>query len=84
MEQLESYKDVETRIRILEQQLALCIEQTEKCAQSGNDAVKEIEIHFEKIVNAIADRKAALILEVSKKVTTQRILDKFQNITINH
>lgn len=71
MEQSEEFKDVQAKLKALEDQLALCDQAKQECEQSGKDAVKDIEDQFAKYLNALAARKAVLLREVEQKVTNQ-------------
>ena len=42
--------------------------------QSGKEAEKNIEEHFGKCINALAERKAVLLKEASQQVTNQSIV----------
>ena len=44
---------------------------------SGREAEKEIEEHFAKCINALAERKAVLLKEASHKVTNQSMVTLF-------
>ena len=74
MEQSEGYKKLEAKLQAFEQQLPLCDKANKVCERSGKDAEKDIEEHFAKCMNALAERKAALLREVARKVANQSIM----------
>jgi hypothetical protein len=73
MEQTEGFKSVDSQIKSLERELALCDETFKDIEQSGNVAEKEIEEHFARCMNSLAARKEVLMREVAQNVTNQRI-----------
>jgi hypothetical protein len=73
MEQSEGFKGVDSKIKSLEQQLSLCDKAIKDFEQSGKDAEKEIEEHFAKCMNSLAERKAVLLKDVAQKIVTQSI-----------
>lgn len=75
MEQSRVYKRVEAIIKDLERQLALCTAQT--CEASGSDAKKEIEEHFARCINALAERKEALLREVDQRVANKSMFSLY-------
>jgi hypothetical protein len=74
MEQSEGFKNVDSKIKSLEQELSLCNESIKDLEQSGKGAEKEIEEHFARCMNALAARKLVLLREVSNNVTNQRMI----------
>lgn len=74
MEQSEGYKSLQAKISVLEQQLSLCANANKECEESSKEVEKEIEEHFAKCMNALAERKASLLRGVAQKVKAQSML----------